>query len=692
MRRGAWFALILMLLVACSTTTATVAPTATIALSTPPTTAPSPTTTTVAALPTPASPTVPPATPTATTPRAATPGATPVAARTLTFTTDDGATLGGTIHGDATGGNWVILSNNGDGRQANWQPLVDVLVGRGYTVLTYDWRGLGASSGSAQNWMLAPRDTLAAIGAARANGAQRLILGGGSLGGITSIKQAGQPGVAGIVVVSSPANVAPLTISAPEMAAIGAPKLFVASKQDQIVPLAQTQLLFDTAAQPKAIQIYDGGAHGTNLLTGGDRDHLIGLIADFVAATFAGARAPLAARAQDDAATARWREDLRTLTETIRAVHPKPFWRGNERAFQAEVDQLDRAIPYLDDNAIKVGLIRLTAMIDGHTILPFSQGPMNFGYYPLRLYAFSDGIFAVDAQAPWQGVIGAKLVQIGTVSADEAFRRLAPQAQHDNDMTLRLLTPVHLLVPEELIAAGVIADPMRPGFVFELRDGTRRTINPPPTSTEYFRAQGGGFAPLPQRGGALYLSRTSERFWFTMLEESRSLYIQYNQVQSTTQSGESLGDLARTIEQTLAEREVARVIVDLRHNSGGNNQTYGPLLRLLQSAAVNQPDKLYVITSRHTFSAAANFATEVERTTSAIFVGEPMGGRPNLYGDVRTAVLPNSRLTVYISAIYWQKSTSDDTRPWIDPDLPAPLSSTDYFAGHDPAMAAILGE
>ncbi|MFN8511429.1 MAG: hypothetical protein U0841_02295 [Chloroflexia bacterium] len=50
--------------------------------------------------------------------------------------------------------------------------------------------------------MLAPRDTLAAIGAARANG-QRIILGGGSLGGITSIKQAGQPDVAGIVVVSS---------------------------------------------------------------------------------------------------------------------------------------------------------------------------------------------------------------------------------------------------------------------------------------------------------------------------------------------------------------------------------------------------------------------------------------------------------------------------------------------------------
>ncbi|MFN8540630.1 MAG: helix-turn-helix transcriptional regulator [Thermomicrobiales bacterium] len=50
---------------------------------------------------------------------------------------------GRTIHGDATGGNWVILSNNGDGRQADWQPPIAVLAARGYTVLTYDWRGLG---------------------------------------------------------------------------------------------------------------------------------------------------------------------------------------------------------------------------------------------------------------------------------------------------------------------------------------------------------------------------------------------------------------------------------------------------------------------------------------------------------------------------------------------------------------------
>ena len=665
------FALVLVLLLA-ACGPATVVPTATIV---PPTatTAPPPTATTIAAAtPAQSSPTALPATATAATPRPATPAATPVAARTITFATEDGATLGGTIHGTASSNNWVILSNNGDGRQANWQPLAEALARRGYAVLTYDWRGLGASSSSARDWTLAPRDTQAAVTAARANGAQRLILGGGSLGGITSIKQAGSPGVAGIVVISSPSNVAPLTISAQEMAGIAVPKLFVASRRDQIVPLEQTVLLHDNAPQPKALHTYDGSAHGSDLLTSGDRDHLVNLVADFVAATFAGARAPLAARVQDDAATARWREDLDALTEAIRTIHPKPFWRAGEANFQAQVDQLDRAIPYLDDDAIKVGLIRIAALVDEHSLLPFSQAPMGFGYYPLRLYVFSDGIFVIDAEPPWREVIGARLVQIGNVSAEEAFQRLAPLAQHDNEMTLRLLTPVHLLVPEELLATGVITDPARPNIVVELRDGTRRTLNPPPATPDVFRAWGGGFTPLPQQGGALYLSRTGERFWFMMLEESQSLYIQYNQVQPTTHSGEWLSTMVRQIEQSLTERTVARVIVDLRHNTGGNNQTYSALLRLLQSAAVNLPDKLFIITSRHTFSAAANFSTEVERTTSAIFVGEPTGGRPNLYGDTRAARLPHSKLVVYVSALYWQKSTPDDTRPWDRTENPGP--------------------
>ena len=55
------------------------------------------------------------------------------------------------------------------------------------------------------------------------------------------------------------------------------------------------------------------------------------------------------------------------------------------------------------------------------------------------------------------------------------------------------------------------------------------------------------------------------------------------------------------------------------------------------------PGELDVLIGRLTFSAAANFATESRRRPSATFVGEPMGGSPNLYGDARPTDLPVRR-------------------------------------------------
>jgi len=89
-------------------------------------------------------------------------------------------------------------------------------------------------------------------------------------------------------------------------------------------------------------------------------------------------------------------------------------------------------------------------------------------------------------------------------------------------------------------------------------------------------------------------------------------------------------------------------------------------------------------------SAAVNFTTEVEQSLHPIFVGEPTGEAPNLYGDVRPIVLPHSKIQVDVSSLYWQKSTADDTRRAIEPSIAVPLSSTDYFNGHDPTLETII--
>ena len=58
---------------------------------------------------------------------------------------------------------------------------------------------------------------------------------------------------------------------------------------------------------------------------------------------------------------------------------------------------------------------------------------------------------------------------------------------------------------------------------------------------------------------------------------------------------------------------IARVVVDLRRNGGGDNYAGEALRHDLARSRFNRPGGLYVLTSPQTFSAAQNFANRLER-------------------------------------------------------------------------------
>ena len=133
------------------------------------------------------------------------------------------------------------------------------------------------------------------------------------------------------------------------------------------------------------------------------------------------------------------------------------------------------------------------------------------------------------------------------------------------------------------------------------------------------------------------------------------------------------------------------MVIDVRSNGGGDNTTYGSLLAALQRKPFNRPRRLYVLLGRLTFSAAGNFATQVDRTTRAVFVGEPMGGGLNQYGQGSVVTL--SRLPIPLDvpvATQYYEYAPGDPRLTITPEVPAPLASSDYFAGRDPALRAAI--
>ncbi len=81
--------------------------------------------------------------------------------------------------------------------------------------------------------------------------------------------------------------------------------------------------------------------------------------------------------------------------------------------------------------------------------------------------------------------------------------------------------------------------------------------------------------------------------------------------------------------------------------------------------------------------------TQIERNTSAIFVGEPTGSRPNFVGESIPVILPYSKMRATISDLYWQNSVAMDYRNWIAPELYAPPTFALFRAKRDPAMEAI---
>jgi hypothetical protein len=286
-------------------------------------------------------------------------------------------------------------------------------------------------------------------------------------------------------------------------------------------------------------------------------------------------------------------------------------------------------------------------------------------------------------------------VTVNGIHTQAVFDLLSPYTSGDNLYILREWGTLLMIMPELLQATGVIESLDQPNYEFVDAAGETQIVDFESITLEEYLSwnAGGGWEVigLPQQEGMLSLSRKGENFWYTLLEDSETLYIQYNQTVWTTASGMTISDLADAIETASAEGKAERLILDLRLNLGGDNTTYGPLLRAVRTSDFNQTGKLFVLIGRETFSAGKDFAMDVARDTEAVLIGQPTGGSPDNYDNPRHISLPNSGLDVVIAARYVPRSREGEVfGHWLAPDMTIPLSAVDYFAGRDPVLEAAL--
>jgi hypothetical protein len=409
----------------------------------------------------------------------------------------------------------------------------------------------------------------------------------------------------------------------------------------------------------------------------------------FTILLFVGIAGVSAQEAAPKLAPAQWQADLEFLADRMPKQHPNLFRRVKKEDFDAEVKALHARIPSLSEDEILVGFMKVVAMArDGHTGL-YPRAYFRSGIYPVRFYLYSDGLFIQKAAPEYSGIVGARVIRIGKLSAEEAMKRAGTLAFSDNEMGAKELAPLFLSVPELSVGLKIGEDKQNLELVVE-SGGKERTVQVGSSLSlhELLQTPANWADAAPASKQPLYLKHPDDIYWFEYQPDRKLLYVQHNEIGN--KPDEPVTAFYKRVMDFAAANPVEKMVIDLRNNGGGNNGLNRPVVIGLVKSKLDERGRLFVITGRRTFSAAQNLVNELEKYTNAIFVGEPTAGHPNHYGDNRPVILPNSKLEVRVSTLYWQDMDPRDNRPWTAPEIAAEVSSADYRDGRDPMLQAVI--
>jgi esterase/lipase len=205
----------------------------------------------------------------------------------VSFQSSDGVKLAGRLFGDGRVG--VVLAHMFPADQTSWWAFARVLAAKGFTVLTFDFRGYcpggaaGCSEGQrdvAAMW----QDVVGAVDFMVARGLVRVMLVGASMGGTASLLAAAQPGVSivAVVALSAPQSFEGLTADPTVLGNVTAAKLFVAGNGDPTGAATAAQAMYDESPPPKQVEIVTSSDHGTDLLTGNQSGRVQTLIMGYL--------------------------------------------------------------------------------------------------------------------------------------------------------------------------------------------------------------------------------------------------------------------------------------------------------------------------------------------------------------------------------------------------------------------------
>jgi hypothetical protein len=280
---------------------------------------------------------------------------------------------------------------------------------------------------------------------------------------------------------------------------------------------------------------------------------------------------------------------------------------------------------------------------------------------------------------------------------EQAWKKILDRVPTENEWDSVGWSQFFLQFPGFLHATGIASD-AQVAWTLMTQDGRQVTEQFDATDTggwQLLSSSDGIVAPDGYLEGhdaknpPLWLKNRDRKYWFEYLTDSNSVFMQVNEPRDDPEY--PWGDFLQQVFQAIREKHPARLVIDLRHNGGGDAYLSQELVhQIIATPEIDQPGRLFVLTSRITQSAGVVFASKLELETHAVFLGEPTAGHPNLFnspmGQHVAQALPGTDIMFRVSSRWQQSSDHQDDRRFIAPDIPVGMSYAEYATGKDPVL------
>lgn len=399
-----------------------------------------------------------------------------------------------------------------------------------------------------------------------------------------------------------------------------------------------------------------------------------------------------AAPAASQTVAADRREDLAFLLETLEKQHPNLYANTDEAVFAAKRAAIEAELGDMSDVEFAIALSELAALVgDSHTGINVNLLMDQLAYLPVALTKMRKG-WVIDTLPREQAAyLGSTLTAVNGVSTEQAIDRISPMIAADNEAYRLYQAGSLLTIYDVLHQYGIADDPERVTLTVRTPDGQTQELSLSASSAEALRQT--QVARLSeQRTGVPATEADRSQIYFSKAVDSRTLYIQYNSCREDENL--PMETFAEQVKSDIEQKGYDRVVIDLRNNGGGSDGVLIPLLWMLAEKHEQDGLTLYTLTGDRTFSSAIIGAVEL-KDAGSVMVGTPTGGSVDHFGSVSGFNLPHSGVRVSCSTKFIDMGELvPAAKPYgvesLPPDIAAEQTLSDYLAGRDTAVEAIL--